>query len=1089
MFGGQASQASGGSSLFGNLGSTAPAEGPAKKRGLFDSAPGTAAPASSSTSAPSLFGGFGASTAQPAPPGSSIFGSKPTASAPSSGLFGQSTSQPAASSSIFGATTTTANNPLNQSSQQPLSQSTRDPAYFNSLLERGRKRAHPSDGASQTGRLGQIPGLHLGLDDIARRAQEIGGRSGRGTPVNGADSRAHYLLSASGIAPGKALRDFEAIEVPPVERPAESFDPDNERYLRGLQQRGRDAMIKESMERVQREFDAYLEESLAINFDEQRQRIMEHFGLVPKDAASHANGSPAGGGFGRSSRRGKNVFAESAKGSTTRSVFGRSGMEKSIIGNPGLEASTTRFFADDSTVNTNSNRMQDHTMWDKEGYFADKVQTLNASRLREKSFPILQEFAYVEENGGGDTPQQIVQAYQALIEVVKEGPNPPSERQFASAYLDEHPNSPRAVKLRKQILDGSKRYLEKMFYRELETLIEKSPREAQLGGRPTVTNKIRAYIRVRSARKDLAPDGTELQQLGDDGDYCWILIFFLLRCGFVKEAAEYVNGDPAFQSTDKRFVAYLTAYSNSPDRRLNRKLQEMINGEYQQRMRIAPDNTIDPYRMACYQIVGRCDLRNRKIEGINQGVEDWIWLQFNLARELDRNEEVAGDIYGLEQICETVREIGQRHFQKGSEGSSGFATFFLMQVLAGTFETAIQYLHSYLPVSAVHFAIALDYYGLLRVSDFAVAGNELCKSNPPFSKSFGLTIAVTTTTKGLPQINFVPLIAFYTSSWRTANAVAAVDYLALLCLNADLPALGASYISYCHESLRELCLETREFAKLLGDIRSDGIRLPGAIEQRSKLIKIDDRQDFLQAVTRQSAQIADERGQVADAALLYHLAEDLDSVAEVLSRAIADAVGVDLDDTPPSLQPLKPRKDIEPGDAQTNSSLSLTNAATTYELARNMMRLYDANASYYDKIQPENKRVLGALMMMMESRELISAGKYMDALDRMNSLEILPLLARGNKSVIRTAVSSFAILPQMLARTTGFLVVWSITCIARQREQLQQARYETAERINMKTQLADMASDLVDFSGLIKFRLAPRVNEMLARISGEVGVY
>jgi hypothetical protein len=29
----------------------------------------------------------------------------------------------------------------------------------------------------------------------------------------------------------------------------------------------------------------------------------------------------------------------------------------------------------------------------------------------------------------------------------------------------------------------------------------------------------------------------------------------------------------------------------------------------------------------------------------------------------------------------------------------------------------------------VHFAIALAYYGLLRVSDYSVAGNELCE--PP----------------------------------------------------------------------------------------------------------------------------------------------------------------------------------------------------------------------------------------------------------------------------------------------------------------------------------------------------------------------
>lgn len=89
---------------------------------------------------------------------------------------------------------------------------------------------------------------------------------------------------------------------------------------------------------------------------------------------------------------------------------------------------------------------------------------------------------------------------------------------------------------------------------------------------------------------------------------------------------------------------------------------------------------------------------------------------------------MAGEIFGLDQIRETVTEIGQKHFQKTQvEGSSAYGTFLLMQVLAGMFEQAVDYLHNFNPTSAVHLAIALTYYGLLRVSDFSVAGNELCE--------------------------------------------------------------------------------------------------------------------------------------------------------------------------------------------------------------------------------------------------------------------------------------------------------------------------------------------------------------------------
>lgn len=328
-------------------------------------------------------------------------------------------------------------------------------------------------------------------------------------------------------------------------------------------------------------------------------------------------------------------------------------------------------------------------------------------------------------------PQQLYDGYRALISIVNEVPqvtdasDPAAlkERQFVEQYLNETPNSRQAIALRRRIIEGSRSFLERQFFREVETAIAKNPREAQLGGVPTVANKIRAYIRLRAARKDLAPDGTELQMVGSD--YCWILIFYLLRCGYVTEAAEYVSQDPGFRSMDHKFVTYMTTYAH--ERRLPRDLQQKINGEYQQRSRNAPDNTVDPYRMACYKVIGRCDLSRRRLDGINQSVEDWMWLQFSLAREDDRSEELAVEVFGLEDIQTDIAEIGQRIFTKGQEASGNYGTYFFLQILGGMFEQAVSYLGSYAPITAVHFAIALSYYGLLRVSDFYPSGEDICK--------------------------------------------------------------------------------------------------------------------------------------------------------------------------------------------------------------------------------------------------------------------------------------------------------------------------------------------------------------------------
>ena len=267
-------------------------------------------------------------------------------------------------------------------------------------------------------------------------------------------------------------------------------------------------------------------------------------------------------------------------------------------------------------------------------------------------------------------------------------------------------------------------------------------REANLGGAPTRLNQVRAYIRVRAARKDLAQDGIELQKVNDD--YCWALVFFMLRSGFVEEAAQYVadNATP-FRALDRMFVTFITSYANSRDRRLPATQQSRINSEFQARTRLAPENSLDPYRAACYKIIGRCELSKRSLDNISQGVEDWIWLQFCLAREVSRAEELAMDVYGLEEVRDTIREIGQRHFSKGAEGTGGYGTFFYLQVLGGLFEQAVAYLYSHSYVAAVHFAIALDFYGLLRVSDFS-ASEDLCKNYlfllAPAERTFQLTV-------------------------------------------------------------------------------------------------------------------------------------------------------------------------------------------------------------------------------------------------------------------------------------------------------------------------------------------------------------
>lgn len=284
---------------------------------------------------------------------------------------------------------------------------------------------------------------------------------------------------------------------------------------------------------------------------------------------------------------------------------------------------------------------------------------------------------------------------------------------------------------------------------------------------------------------------------------------------------------------------------------------------------------------------------------------------------------------------------------------------------------------------------------------------------------------VTFSTKQLPQINFASLITQYTREFRTGYVEAAVNYFTLICLNADLPGeLGKSQASVCHEALREFILETRDFALLLGDIRSDGTRIKGAIERRLKLIKLIDQEEFLKTITVQAAAVADDKGLITDAVLLYHLAEEYDNVISVINRALADAIAVDLGDSAMKLQPLKPRttpssqeQPQQPQQASSTlpeqgSSLSLTAVDDPVVLAKNMIGLYNTNALYYQKIHQINRDACGLLLRTMEAKANVAAGKWAQALDVSISVLLSPLprcaLVYISVSITECALTFFA---------------------------------------------------------------------------------
>lgn len=98
----------------------------------------------------------------------------------------------------------------------------------------------------------------------------------------------------------------------------------------------------------------------------------------------------------------------------------------------------------------------------------------------------------------------------------------------------------------------------------VEKRLQAKPAEANLGGIPSIQNKIRGYISVQYAKNGQWPANLELA----NGQPVWARIFLLLRAGCSEEARQFAeeNGQ-ALGKLERGFVRYFTTWLESADGR------------------------------------------------------------------------------------------------------------------------------------------------------------------------------------------------------------------------------------------------------------------------------------------------------------------------------------------------------------------------------------------------------------------------------------------------------------------------------------------------------------------------------------------
>lgn len=828
-------------------------------------------------------------------------------------------------------------------------------------------------------------------------------------------------MADSGINIDHTRHTLNRIQLFDTAEPVKNQDTDVDAFVRHNREESLMAIIESRKRQAETDFYAHLEKQTALNWEARMQKLMRDFGLT-KDIAD-------------------------PRSSTNRPSVATVQVETSKP--PPLSSGAIPDFKDVNVPAEGSDQW-----WNaKAQTFTQAISSLNEHRLMKQPVAICSLMSQLVRSLGSDVgTHQLADSWQIIayladekhIEHNRETVGrllPP--RYFAKQYAS---TAQENIALNTNFLDSSRRYLENQFFNLIELEIARNPQDARLGGSPTPISKIKAFVNIRFSKHGqwTMPN---LEILNNSP--VWAILFYLLRAGFLNEAAQYSSQNETYLAKfEKNWCSYISAYASSPGRKLPRQLADRLQNEFSQRIKFVSESS-DPFKHALYKILGRCDLSRKTLHGILNVTEDWMWLQLSLAREAESNEP-GYQHFDLHKLQNNLVQFGPRHFNpKGNNA----LLYFQVLLLSGQFERAVQYLCAHSWVDAVHFAAVLAYYGLLRA-----AGDQA-----------GPSCSLLAANGSHLTLSFAAMMQVYAKRVQRHSSIAAVEYLSLICLNNDVPNIGPTQRQICHTAIRSLILETRDFAALLGDIRADGTREPGFIEKRMSLLQLKDEKQYLRAISENAATASEQEGRIADAILLYHLSEEYDTVVGIINESLGASL---LDSTYLS------------DDQMGSTSAPMTSTEDPAQLAKNMMELYTSNASIYGIVSQHNKDSCTILLSIVEARKQADAQRFDECLAIIDKLGVLPLGENTTYSSIKNKSLAFNLLDDCVARNIPRVMLMAINCLKGKYDAIQNYQYTDQSQTAQLARLRKSAKNIGIFAGILKYSMNEDIRIQLDKALG-----
>ncbi|RIA93172.1 Nup93/Nic96-domain-containing protein [Glomus cerebriforme] len=859
-----------------------------------------------------------------------------------------------------------------------------------------------------------IPPIERNLEQIEKQSRKLADKVIK--PGEEPERKAPYFLANIGIDGDRLSQEVKSINVLGAFEPREILpDTDVEKFIEHKHQQTIDNIIKDGHTQTINDYNAYFDRCLINDWDRTKRKVFEELGQhIPTSTTSNSDLFSTPGNS-------RSIFQTPLKGIPSGNFPGSSTPRSAYV----TAGERTVSFRSEST----SQLSQRHLI-----YF-DVVSKLNNCRLSMLEYGVINEFTNAAKKLGVDYVKKLVQCWQSLVSIVGENNviegrftiHPLKERHYAKAYMAPS-SSPENKGLYKTLLNGAKRYLEESYRAYSLEYVNSFRNEALLGGQPSVSNTARAMLRAIHR-----PNGgisiNNLQMV--ENIPIWGHIYILLRQGYYQDALQVAQGYKSnFSRQDQTFITYFTKFINNNNSLPLDDRQKLVT-EIKQWPPL-PVHLYDPYKCLLYQIIAQMEELPQRLptDSISPTFEDFMWLHLMCVREMDIESETVSDILSLERFQKKVRDLGPTHFNHYGKDPM---QYFRVLLLTLQFEKAIYYLYHEYTEDAVHFAISLAYYGLLRVPESAEAMALIIDDE-----------------ESRPKLNFNTIICQYVRKLANDKAPSkAFQYLILLYLYGNLQTDSGRYqIELCHFYVRQLVYDTEAFSELVGDVRSR----EGQIKKYMSLMFIDDEQEFNEIIVYTLARQCVEDGKFKAAQSLYELTENYEEIILLLNKMLAEFIWV-------SIQGVA----MQPESAQELNPQEIKKVLQDYKKRQIEMRLSE------DRIKTCEK-----LLGLVDFIELYKKQDYENALNVIQNIDLFPF--EEDVSVIKHKAAAIEGFDGQLKNCVAELLLITMRCIYSRYQQLkEQTSYLSpspmGKYLDDTIVLRQKAKCLISFVGYLKSRL------------------